>query len=101
MRLCPLPHFATSVTFLHGGALLAGHIKLQEGVSEWRGQVQASGFISTNETDSDSEALSWAPNHGLHCCGHHCERVGVRGEETGGQLRAGARRGDLEDRRGG
>lgn len=94
-RLRPLPHFATSITFLHEGALLAGHVKLQGGVGEWGGQVQASRFVSTNETDSDSEALSRAPNHGLHCCGHHCGRVGVRGEETGGQLRAGARRGSL------
>lgn len=82
MRLSPPPHFPTSVTFLHGRALLARHIELQGGVSDWRRQVQASGFVSTNETDSDSEALPWASNHGLHCRGHHCGRVGVRIEET-------------------
>ena len=95
MRQSPPPHSPTSVTFLHGRALLAGHIKLQGSVGEWRRQVQATGFVSTNETDSDSEALPWAPNHGLHCCGHHCGRVGVSGEERGGQLGAGTRRRDL------
>lgn len=103
--MVPSP-FPTSLTFLHGGALFAGHVKLQGGVSGWRGQVQASSFISTNETDSDSEALPWAPNHGLHCCCYHCVRVGVRGEErrqgragtrgrgtlgTGGEVRGGGR----------
>lgn len=92
MRLSPLPHFPTSLTFLHEGTLLAWQVELQRGVSGWRGQVQASGFVSTNETDSDSEAFLWAPNHGLHCCGHHCGRVGVKVEETGGQGRAATRR---------
>lgn len=77
--------FHIPVTFLHGGALLARHIKLQGGISGCRGQVQASSFVSTNETDSDSKALSWAPNHGLHCCRHHCGKVRVRDEATGGQ----------------
>lgn len=106
----PPPHI--SVTFLHGRALLAGHVKLQGGVSGWRGQVQASGFVSTNETDSDSEALPWTPNHGLHCCGHHCGRVKVSGRRqevragleaegkgtlgTGGKVR-GAGRAELRD----
>ena len=89
----PLPHIP--ITFLHGGTLLAGHIKLQGGVCGCRGQVQAPGFVSTNETDSDSEAFPWAPNYGLDCSGHHCGRVRARGQESGGKGRAGTRGGAL------
>lgn len=76
MRLSVPLHFHTSITFLHGGALLAGHIKLQEAVSGWRGQVQASGFVNTSDIDSCCETLPWAPHHGLNHSCHHCGREG-------------------------
>lgn len=72
------------LTFLHGGHLLAGHIELQRGATSWRGQVQVSGFVDTQETDGDSEALPWAPDHGLHCSCHHCSKTSVTDEESGG-----------------
>lgn len=45
--------------------------------------MQSSAFVNTNEADGDSETLAWASDHGLHCSGHHCARMGVSDKSPG------------------